>query len=565
MLQTVRVQRFKSISDASVTLGRITLLIGPNNAGKSSFLHAIQFAVSVAQSLRLDNVSIWSAEELSGTLSSQQLVYTPLRDVQALAAGGNLRQDQNQAIAVTLTTDDLDSATIQVRRGKNKNIAVNITGSVLGKRMELMDQPYSVVAPGLAGIPAFEEYRSPGIVQRAAAKGDANGVFRNVLWLLKQRTRAWEEFQTRLQAIFGGLNIEVEFNANVDEVISAYAVKADSRLPIDSCGTGVLQAVQTLAYIGLYEPKILILDEPDSHLHPDNQRRLARLLDQITLATGLQVIISTHSRHFLDEFYKLDSTIHWLSGGAVQDDDIDRVSVLLGLGALDAGDRLRNGATPLVVLTEDANTENLRRVLQASGLGEDICDIWSYAGCGNIQSATVLGNFIRQHAPGTHVLVHRDRDYMSDDDVQDFADKLQAAGLTSFITDGTDIEGYLINADHLVSIAGELSHEQAEQLIQEATLESREKSVERFINHRHNAAQRARNRGGEEPNPGRISREAHTDYDNNPVRYRYGKRVLGLVKSKMQQTLGRNVELSQVSSALSVPRLRDLADQLRQA
>ena len=56
MLETVRVQRFKSITDALIPMGRVTLLVGPNNAGKSSVLHAIQFAVSVAQSLRLDGV-----------------------------------------------------------------------------------------------------------------------------------------------------------------------------------------------------------------------------------------------------------------------------------------------------------------------------------------------------------------------------------------------------------------------------------------------------------------------------------------------------------------------------
>src|SRR5690606_10722529 len=156
MLQTVRVQRFKSISDATIPLDRVTLLVGPNNAGKSSFLHAIQFAVSVAQSLRLDNVSLWSGDDLSGTLSAQQLVYSPRRDVQALAAGGNHRQDADQAIEATLTSSDLGSVTTQVRRGKNKNIAVNRKGSELGERLEDMERPYSVVAPGLAGIPAFE-------------------------------------------------------------------------------------------------------------------------------------------------------------------------------------------------------------------------------------------------------------------------------------------------------------------------------------------------------------------------------------------------------------------------
>lgn len=565
MLQSVRVQRFKSIADATVPLGQVTLLVGPNNAGKSSFLHAVQFAVSVAQSLRLDNVSLWDGDNLSGSLSAQQLVYTPLRDVHALAPGGRLRQDANQAIEVLLTTDDFASSTIQVRRGRNKNIAVNIQGAQLGERLEQMEHPYSVVAPGLAGIPAYEEYRSPGIVQRAAAKGDANGVFRNILWLLKQDAVEWQLFQRRLGTIFSGIEIDVVFDASVDEVISAVVVREDGNLPIDSCGTGVLQAIQTLAYIGVYKPQVLILDEPDSHLHPDNQRRLARLLNDITSTTEMQVIISTHSRHFLDEFSRLSATIHWFSGGETHPDNSDRVSVLLGLGALDAGDRLRSGRTPLVVLTEDSLIGNLKKVLQSSGLGDDVCDVWSYAGCSNLQSAKVLGNFIREHAPGTRVLVHRDRDYMTNEAAEEYKNNLRTAGLDTFLTTGTDVESHLLNVDHLIEVAPEITREQMEALVIEATEETREKSLEKCINHWLTEAQRARNKGGAEPNAGRIAAEANRHYEADPSRYRYGKGVLGILKSKIQQRLGRNVELSQISPGLEVDQLRQIARALAPA
>ena len=361
MLETVRVQRFKSVRDAEIPLGRITLLVGPNNAGKSSVLHAVQFAVSVAQSLRLDNVSTWANNRLPGTLSAQQLVYSPLRDVQALASGGVLRQDEASAIKITLITGDLGSAEVTVRRGKNKNIAVGIDGQGLGQRLESLDEPFSVVAPGLAGIPAMEEFRSAGIVRRAAARGDANSVFRNVLWVLKQDPVAWQEFQNNLKRVFADLSLDVSFDPTIDEHIGAFVIREDGNLPIDSCGTGVLQAVQTLAYIGVYKPRLLILDEPDSHLHPDNQRRLARLLSELAESHDFQVLISTHSRHFLDEFGALQAKVHWFSGGEIQMDNFDRVSALLNLGALDAGDRLRNGATPFVVLTEDKHSTALKR------------------------------------------------------------------------------------------------------------------------------------------------------------------------------------------------------------
>src|SRR6185436_11645444 len=134
---------------------------------------------------------------------------------------------------------DLGSAAITVRRGKNKNVSVAIDGAQLGARLESIDDPYSVVAPGLAGIPAYEEYRSPGIVRRAAARGDANSVFRNILWTLRQDEAAWTSFQNNINQIFPSLTLRVQFNQGMDEHILASVQHADSNLPVDSSGTGV--------------------------------------------------------------------------------------------------------------------------------------------------------------------------------------------------------------------------------------------------------------------------------------------------------------------------------------
>lgn len=561
MLETIRVQRFKSINDAEIPLGRITLLVGPNNAGKSSVLHAIQFAVSVAQSLRLDNVATWVNNRLPGTLSAQQLVYTPLRDVQALAAGGVLKQDEASAIKITLVTSDLGSAEISVRRGKNKNISIGIDGLTLGQRLESLDEPFSVVAPGLAGIPSMEEYRSSGIVRRAAARGDANSVFRNVLWVLKQNADAWLAFQNNLKRIFDDLEVDVTFNAAIDEHISAFVIREEGNLPIDSCGTGVLQAIQTLAYIGVYKPRLLILDEPDSHLHPDNQRKLARLLNELVDASDFQVLISTHSRHFLDEFANLNARVHWFSGGQIQADNNDRVSALLNLGALDVGDRLRNGATPFIVLAEDKKSAALKKILSASGLGDDKCEVWSYAGCTNESAALILAQFIREHAPDTQIVIHRDRDYLSDDDANNYIQRMEAAGITAFVTIGTDIESHLLNPDHLATVAHPLTAERLSQIIEQATELARTVSTEKFNNSRVTAAQKQRNKnGGGEINYGQISSTVQAEYAANPVRFRHAKSVLGHAVGIIQQELGRNVQVAQESEFLLVPLLSELAN-----
>src|SRR3990167_10392512 len=119
MLKSVTVRRFKNLSDVTIPLERINILVGTNNSGKSSVLQGIAFAVSIAQTSKLQG-------EVT-TLSPEQLIYTPLRDVSALAFGGDLKQSRPHAIQVLFNhvTEDqqgqnIESSTaVEIRRGKN--------------------------------------------------------------------------------------------------------------------------------------------------------------------------------------------------------------------------------------------------------------------------------------------------------------------------------------------------------------------------------------------------------------------------------------------------------------
>jgi predicted ATPase len=152
-----------------------------------------------------------------------------------------------------------------------------------------------------------------------------------------------------MRAVFPQLEIGVDFNHDGDEFISANATFIGSPLPLDSIGTGTLQAVQIFAYVGAFNPRVLILDEPDSHLHPNNQRLLARELSNISKGTGLQIILATHSRHILDEFQQLDADLYFVSESATLATDFDMTRTLIDLGALDQVDQLRNGEVKLLV------------------------------------------------------------------------------------------------------------------------------------------------------------------------------------------------------------------------
>jgi predicted ATP-dependent endonuclease of OLD family len=320
MLKTINIKRFKNIEESDLELDRINILIGSNNSGKSSILQAIQFAVSVAQTSSLEKSAVWRKNERMPTsIAPNQLIYSPFRDVSALAPNRDLREEPQYAILIGFVDNNSECVEVSVRKGRNKNITIELKGRTLGEELRKIEEPFSIFVPGLAGIPSAEEYKTPSIVRKAAAKGDANNVFRNVLNLLYKDSDNWHRFIEDFQLIFPNMDINIDFNPDRDEFIEATIQIDGKKLPIDAAGTGVLQAVQILSYVNAYKPKLLLLDEPDSHLHPNNQRKLANMLIKLAETRDFQIILSTHSRHMIDEFNG-DAKMHWVRNGGVVDD-----------------------------------------------------------------------------------------------------------------------------------------------------------------------------------------------------------------------------------------------------
>jgi energy-coupling factor transporter ATP-binding protein EcfA2 len=563
-IASVSIRRFKSLEEVTIDLADTTLLIGANNSGKSSTLQAIHFAVSIAQSARLIGEGVtWRNDTFELSFNPSQLIYSPVADVLSLATGGTLQEQRPTQIQIEFLDDEGKRCTVGLRRGRNRNIAVSIVGRELGERLMNLENPFTVYAPGLAGVPKEERYLSPGVVRRIVARGDANLALRNVLRMLHANDNSWNLFIEDMQSIFSGISIEVVFEENTDENIQAqFQLPGGPLLPIDAAGTSILQASQILAYIALFKPQVLILDEPDSHLHPDNQRTLCDLVYRLASARGFQALISTHSRHVLDAM-KGRTIVVWLSKGRiVEGPDLNTTSMLLDLGALDSVDYFADGQLRCVVATEDSIKEPLRAVLWSNGFVEDDTEVASYTGCTKSEAALVLGGFLREKAPHVRLVVHRDRDYMGEAAAQSFEQRLSRLGVFAFLTELNDIETYFLNPYHLNILNPTISVERIKELWDQATAETKNSSIEAIVNQRTIEAFRERREGGTQPNHGEIAVGAQTDYDADPVLMRRGSVVLPKLQTLLQQELGSNPRVFFPSNFLRSDVLRKIATEI---
>lgn len=456
-LQAVEVLGFKRLEKIELLTPSMTVLVGGNNSGKSSLLQAIHFGITVLQSARLSA----DGGKPMNTLGFDQFIYKPTGDLIKLNHGGPITSKSGPEFTFTYTdagADGHQQFKLKLRRGKNANIAITFEDeSTFFFRAANRSQPFSVFVPGLAGVPLREELRTPSIVANGIAQGDSNVYLRNVLYRICEDNDKLTRFHEVIASVFPGLTISTAFDPEAHLYIDI-SVHHDGRtVPLEMVGTGVLQAIQLVAYVTAYDPALLLLDEPDAHLHPSNQKLLALTLQKIAEVGRTKVILATHSRHMFDALARDEATqIVWLKGGGKQEGaERSNLSVLLDLGALDSFELLHAGQRRIVVLTEDTKVARLKVFLSANGLNEDEYFLQPLHGVNNLAAAVPVADYFTRQGDNTHVLVHRDGDCMTDAEktwwLAQESKKLPDRA-TAFITPLTDIEHTFLKAEHIAAV-----------------------------------------------------------------------------------------------------------------
>lgn len=251
--------------------------------------------------------------------------------------------------------------------------------------------------------------------------------------------------------------------------------------------TGMLQVIQIIAYACFYAPPLLLLDEPDAHLHADSQSRLYEALRGVAAETQTRILFASHSPQLIQRLmYDRDAVVVWMSEGAkVPVDDAQRpaIPILMTLGALSAGADAFDPARPVILLTEDKLPRPVTVLAKANGAPENIA-VLSYNGCGNLPAARLLANIITDMRPDARIILHRDRDFRTAEEMQyelsTAAAERQRNGVTRVIevfTPLNDVEHSFAQAAHLKEVFDDLAPELVDAAITDVTAFNRDNLV----------------------------------------------------------------------------------------
>ncbi len=293
-------------------------------------------------------------------------------------------------------------------------------------------------------------------------------MLRNVLLLLKgvqvDGQDALTQVQKLVSQVMGDITLEVEFDEDRHLAIQARFQTAEMRRadqrrfkPLELAGIGFLQVIQIFAYLVYFRPVVLLVDEPDSHLHPTAQERLVTVLADTARRFHTQVVVSTHSPSVIRALPP-DARVIWMKEGKVQERGDTEGRRLMGWGLLDRR---------VLLMTEDKDAGMLQSLLaQWPDFVRQVA-VWPFDGSSKLPSPEVLSGFVNLTGDSLKVILHRDRDFLMPDEIKTLSEPYHNAGHKMWLTRFSDVEAYWTEP-HIVATHLGISLEAAEALLSKA-------------------------------------------------------------------------------------------------
>ena len=301
MINKIEIKNFKSIKKANVNVSNLNLLMGLNGMGKSSF---IQTLLLLMQSDKLEERVI----DLNGILAQ-------------IGQGRDAlyQYAEEEKIAFELTFDGYTKFSWKFGYQKDKDKLTAESGYtkeqmsffrentkrfqyIRAERIGPRDiyEASSVVVADKKQLGLLGEYAAYYI----NVFGQEHEVIEKLRHPKANSNNLLAQVNTWMKEISPGVSLNTKYVPEVNKVILDYQFdlindKTNSFRP-KNVGFGISYVLPiVLALLTAEDGKIIVIENPESHIHPRGQAELGKLIS-LASCIGAQLFVETHSDHILN-------------------------------------------------------------------------------------------------------------------------------------------------------------------------------------------------------------------------------------------------------------------------
>jgi hypothetical protein len=300
-IHNLRLRPHKGLKQATLgDLGKINVLCGPNNSGKTTALECIEVENRHALGRAMDSEFSHRIEE-------------------NIMRGGQWREQNLKEGFIAALAEGISAQSVWFADEREDLFGrvLTIWQRQFGTRVGMVDRNAFLTAiaaefptPKVVMIPAKRRLETSKIVAAfEPIRADGTGVL-NFLFSSKNQEatslnrKQFDAIHRSFSEISAGSEFDVYIHTKPQgrtppDTIIELRFRRENGAWVDAvdCGLGLHELLIILYYSLAAEHEVVLIEEPENHLHPDIQRRLVRFLQA---NTQKQFFLSTHSSVFLN-------------------------------------------------------------------------------------------------------------------------------------------------------------------------------------------------------------------------------------------------------------------------
>ena len=346
MIRKVTLRRFKRFEDVTFKIPGHIVLVGPNNSGKTTLLQAIAaWSLALNRWKQLNDFQRHGGGYTKAPIARQAFSAVPLRAFDLLWNERRYREP----VEIEIESTKGWQVAIELIPDSTEQIYVRPNSSLVPDQVRSADLR-AVFVPPMTGISTDEPVYQRPKQDQLLGQGKPGDIIRNLL-VDAHRSAGWATLQDSIRRLFGCELLPPD--ASGADIIAEYRSGPQSpRLDIAGAGSGFQQVLMLMTFLHTRPASVLLLDEPDAHLHIILQDAIYRELRSVAAAQNSQLIIATHSEVIINSVEPQELCMV-LGSPMILADTMERTRLVKSLGILSHTDIMQALEAPGVLYLED--------------------------------------------------------------------------------------------------------------------------------------------------------------------------------------------------------------------